>query len=469
MSLDKINQIVDVQISRETAIVDSASFNTALFYCPNVPFAELSRNYPNASALISDGFQASDPAYRAAVKYFAQNPRPTQLTVASAGVKDYDLFLVESDIVNNKDFVVTINLKDGTSKDFTATAAVDAEDDAPAEIELLVTALHTAINADVDVNTVVTSTVAGTGSTTVATLAGSAEYYTGSDDVAIDYVFNGTWADIHAAQDLYYSGFYGVGAWTHNEDEVKALAAIVNTEARIHGYSTQAPESLVTKAEPSVAGDILGQMQDLNYERSFGIYNANADRDYPEMALLGKKLTTIPGASTWMFSTLTGIISDNLSLSQSQIVLDKGGNTYEDVSGIDMLRNGTMASGEFIDVMHGSDDLHSRIQTEVFRQLVVKANGGSKVSLSDQGVQELVATVESQIRISIGNDFILENLETTDAGGGVVVIPGYEIEVGLVSDLPANIRAQRQAPDIRFQAVLASAIHKVIVRGVLSI
>ena len=74
-----------------------------------------------------------------------------------------------------------------------------------------------------------------------------------------------------------------------------------------------------------------------------------------------------------------------------------------------------------------------------------------------------------QIRISIGNDFILENLETTDAGGGVVVIPGYEIEVGLVSDLPANIRAQRQAPDIRFQAVLASAIHKVIVRGVLSI
>lgn len=133
-----------------------------------------------------------------------------------------------------------------------------------------------------------------------------------------------------------------------------------------------------------------------------------------------------------------------------------------------MLREGTVASGEFIDVMHGSDDLHSRIQTEVFRKLVVTANGGSKVSLTDTGVAELKAIVEAEIRRSIANDFIVDSV-VTENNGQQVIIPGYEITADPVSSLPANQRAQRQAPDIRFQAVLAGAIHKVIIRGSLTV
>ena len=82
---NKINEIVDVLISRETTVIDQASFNTALFFSPTVPFAEQSRDYTSPSALIEDGFVSSDPAYKAASAYFSQSPRPAKLTVGSAG------------------------------------------------------------------------------------------------------------------------------------------------------------------------------------------------------------------------------------------------------------------------------------------------------------------------------------------------------------------------------------------------
>lgn len=464
-----INEIVDVLISRETTVIDQASFNTALFFAPALPYAEQSRNYTSASALIEDGFKASDAAYKAALAYFSQTPRPSQITIGSAGVKDYVLTLAEADIVNNKEYTVTITLADGTTADFTATASATAEDDKATAVNTLITTLDTAINNDSgNIGTAVTATASGTGNTTQSALTASAAFYAGSDEVAIAETLSDTWADIYAAQKNYNNEFYVVSAFDHSESSVLAIGAVIEAEEKIYGYSTQAPESLVALATPAASGDVLGKMNDLNYDRSYGIYNANADESFIELAVAGKKLTSVPGSTTWMFTELAGQVADNLSTSQSQIIRAKEGNTYESVAGVDMLREGTVASGEYIDIMRGADDLKSRIQTEIFRKLVVTANGGSKVPLTDAGVQELIGIVESEIRRSINNDFIVETLETENAGK-TVVIPGYEITADLVSSLPANQRASRQAPDIRFQAVLAGAIHKVVVRGNLTV
>jgi hypothetical protein len=465
---NKINEIVDVQISRETTVIDQASFNTAIFFSPTVPFAEQSRDYTSPTALIEDGFKASDPAYKAASSYFAQSPRPSKLTVGSAGVEDHDLVLVEDDIVNSKDYEVTIKLADGTLKSYTETAGASAEDDKAAEIEILMTAFETAINADTDVNAVVTATATGTGATASVAITAAVSYYVSSDEVTVEYTFSGTWAAVYASQVAYNNSFYVVSAWDHSETTVLALGAVIESETKLYGYSTQGAEALVAKVEPAVTGDVLGKMEDLGYERSFGVYNADADNAYIELALAGKKLTSVPGSSTWMYTELRGVVADGLSTSESSIIRAKNGNVYENIAGVTMLREGTVASGEFIDVMHGSDDLHSRIQTEVFRKLVVTANGGSKVSLTDTGVAELTAIVEAEIRRSIANDFIVDSV-VTENNGQQVIIPGYEITADPVSSLPANQRAQRQAPDIRFQAVLAGAIHKVIIRGSLTV
>ena len=134
-----------------------------------------------------------------------------------------------------------------------------------------------------------------------------------------------------------------------------------------------------------------------------------------------------------------------------------------------MIRQGTVSSGEFIDIMRGSDELRNRIQIEVFRALVVSANGGSKIALTDEGVATLMSIVNGELKRSADNNFVQAQVQVENDAGQIEVIIGYAVEADLVSSIPANQRAMRQAPDIRFSAILSGAIHKTIIRGVLSI
>jgi hypothetical protein len=362
-----IDQVVDVSISRNTLIVDTANFNTVLFMTDEEVFAERSRKYHSLDQLLADGFLETGHAYRAAKAFFSQSPRPSQITIGNQE----------------------------TGESFTQAIA---------------------------------------------------------------------------AQVAYDNDWYVMTSYSHLEADVLEIASVIETMNKLYAFSTQAPESLVALAEPAADDDVLGKVYELNYDRTFGIYNGDADNAFIEVAVCGKKLyNTVAGGTTWNFTVLSGQTVDSLSVSEGDIIRAKNGNTYEEISGINMIRQGTVASGEYIDVMRGSDELQSRIQTEVFRALVVTANGGSKIALTDQGVAQLIAIVEGEIKRSIENGFIKEFIEYKDDSGAIKVIDGYAIEADLVSSLTANQRASRQAPDIKFTAVIAGAIHKVAVRGVLSV
>ena len=71
-----LDSIVDVSITTQTTSVARASFGTPglIAYLPTSLFPERVRTYTSLSAMISDGFLASDPAYLMAVAVKAQNP-----------------------------------------------------------------------------------------------------------------------------------------------------------------------------------------------------------------------------------------------------------------------------------------------------------------------------------------------------------------------------------------------------------
>jgi hypothetical protein len=73
--------------------------------------------------------------------------------------------------------------------------------------------------------------------------------------------------------------------------------------------------------------------------------------------------------------------------------------------------------------------------------------------------------VEVELQLSIAQGLIAANIQTTDAFGTVTTVPSYYVTSGLVADLPANQRADRQAPDIVFEARLEGAVHKISIRG----
>ena len=126
--MSNVDEIVDVQISRETLALEEADFNTLIFITNEQVFAERSRKYYSANDLITDGFAPNGEAHAAALAFFSQSPRPTQMIIGKRTATSQDLGVLDSDIKNNTTYLVTIS--DGTDTETaTFTSSGTAEDD----------------------------------------------------------------------------------------------------------------------------------------------------------------------------------------------------------------------------------------------------------------------------------------------------------------------------------------------------
>ena len=460
-----INEIVDVQISRETLALDEADFNTLMFVTDEQVFSERSRTYLDADDLVADGFSESGAAYRAALAFFSQSPRPSQMIVSIRKATVVQLDIADEDIKNFGTYSLTLTDTEGVVETASFTASGTAEDD----LASARTAIIAGLLADI-----ATETISGISENPTDSLEVTLNDRLLSVEGLVYNVTGGayeTWADHKAAPEAYDSKWYVMTAYTHEEADILTIAQLIESEYKLYATSSSNSENKVTipEGQSAPANDTLGKLSELNYDRTVMIPKDDADDLFIEVAVCGKKLTSVPGATTWMYTTLNGQKADNLSTSESLIVRNKNGNTYENISGVNMLREGKVTSGEYIDVMRGADELRNRIQLEVFRELVVTANAGSKIALDDEGVASLVNIVDAELRRSVENDFIKGTIKVLDDAGRETTIPGYTVEASLVSSLPTNQRANRQSPDIKFAAVLAGAIHKVVIRGVLSV
>ncbi len=463
-----IDQVVEVQISRDTVALDEADFNTLLFVSNEQVFPETSRKYYSADQLITDGFDATGAAHAAALAYFSQNPSPTQMIIGRHVASTQVLVIADEDIKNYQTYSVTVS--NGTDAAVTISHTTDgtAEDDLAAARTAITAALDAAMTASAPFSAIVGHALA-TDKITISTIIQSDTIQL--SNVVIESGTYETMAVMLNAQMAYDNLWYTLAMYSHTETDVLAMAALIEAQYKIFVTSTPKAESKVVIAANASAAtdDIPGKLKELNYDRTGCFFSDESDSKYFEVAVAGKKLTSVPGATTWMYTVLKGQSVDNLSVSESSILRGKHCNTFEDFAGTDMVREGVVSSGEFIDIMRGSDELRNRIQIAVFRALVIAANGGSKIALTDEGVGQLTAIVETELRRSAESGFLKLLVATKDAAGQVQQVAGFKVEASLVSSLTSNQRASRQAPDIRFAASLAGAVHKVVIRGNLTV
>lgn len=121
-----INDIITINITRETAKLTRAGFGTPLIFGQHNKFSlgELARVYNNITAVEED-FAITDEEYKAAAKVFGQEVSPTQIIIGDRGANATQLMTVTVDTVaNDTDYTCTIN---GTpfkiTSDADATAA----------------------------------------------------------------------------------------------------------------------------------------------------------------------------------------------------------------------------------------------------------------------------------------------------------------------------------------------------------
>jgi hypothetical protein len=251
--------------------------------------------------------------------------------------------------------------------------------------------------------------------------------------------------------------WYAFGINSRVTADILNAAAWAEANKKLFGTSDDDANTV----DLSFAGDadvsLAKQLHTLGYDRTFGIYHDEsdgvaADDERPEIAAMGRMLPTTPGSATWMFKTLAGVSVMSLTTTQSGNARDKNFNTYESVGGVSILREGKVASGEYIDVIIGVDWLEARIIEAVYSRLVNLA----KIPFTDAGI----AIVENEIRAvlnqGVQNGFLAAN-------------PAPIVRVPLASEVSTNDKANRILPDIYFEGTLAGAVHGVTIQGVVKL
>jgi hypothetical protein len=208
-------------------------------------------------------------------------------------------------------------------------------------------------------------------------------------------------------------------------------------------------------------GDIAAWAKLNNIERVFIFYHPDAkltdaavdalapNDPVPEAAYFGKMLTKKPGSATWKFKELQSVPTYELTQGQVKNVEDKNATWYMTTADVPMTSNGQVASGEYIDVIHGIDWLEARIQNLVFTALV----NVDKVPYTDEGVQMVVSPLK-------------DALEEGKKNG---ILASCEVTYPAVAEVSVTDKGKRFLPDVKFTGVLAGAIHSTKINGVVTL
>jgi hypothetical protein len=253
-----------------------------------------------------------------------------------------------------------------------------------------------------------------------------------------------TWVEALTAASESDDTWYGVAISSILDADNLAVAAWVNARKKIFG----AKSNDAGIYDPDDEYDILTQLADLGYDRTFVLYHQDASTEQVIGAPYGLQLPKLPGSTNWAYKRLQGIASSPLNSTQRTTVLNKKGNVFTTRSGVNVFENGQMVSGEYIDIIHGIDWLEARMQSNIWNAFV----NNEKIPFTDDGINLIIAQIDEALSTSVARNIL--------AG-----TPSYSISAPRASEVTATDKGQRTLPDVEFEATLAGAINKTVIRG----
>lgn len=255
--------------------------------------------------------------------------------------------------------------------------------------------------------------------------------------MSVDVSYGDKWYGLCVATRLN-SDQQDIADWVQANDRLCILAS---ADANIYASGTQTT--------------IADYLKTNSLDRSAVIYSPNVsdstDDDCPDAAWFGKMFPKDPGGASWAYKTLSGVATYGLTGAQFTLLEGRNANSYSAVAGVPVTRYGTVGSGEYLDVMHGIDWLTARIQNLVFTPIAQL----DKVPFTDSGVQ----IIAGQLRAALEEGVTV----------GLLAKDSIVISAPKVIDVAADKKAARILPDVTFTAVLAGAIHKTEIEGVVSL
>lgn len=445
--MSSLDTIINVTITRETKVPSRAGFGDGAFVSNDAVFSERIQVYSSLTEVQQDPLTGDDSvAY--ATRYFGQEQSPERLYLIKKGrdlahvqVITFDAEFVTGNAIDlDVDAAavgpVAFNIDSDTTLGDVATAIAAEAGVASAVID---TALNTitVTGATVNVAVLLENLVVSGGATQAGGTIATTQYQD-----ALDTIVNSI-SDAQLAND----DWYALSIYSRVEADVLAVAAVIEAQTKLFFMANDDADGLT-----SLTTDIFSQLKALNYDRTVMQYSESADATtadpFAEAAFQGGQLPDDPGSITWAFKSMAGVAADNLSSTAENNLLGKNVNVYVEVGGLPITKDGTVASGEYIDVIRGSDFIQVRMQEEIFFLLA----NSKKVPYTNDGIALIQNKMEQVLTLSTNQGILSAD-------------PAYEVSAPDANEVSLVDKGNRLLPDMDFQATLAGAIHKTQIQG----
>lgn len=443
--MSQIDNIVSVNISRQTTAVEMTAFDIPLILVEMTSddeqsFTDRVRTYTSLEGVAGD-LPETHPGYIIATKLLGGDIKPSTFKIgkkktgetyvgAIRAVQDFDdtWYALVADSHEDDDINSIAEYIQGTKKMyFTSTSSPEAFQQSQAVTYTTeVTFEGLALAEDGDTLSIrisgknYTSTYDGDTSTWGALTPVDGGLFLGSATVVGNVM---TVTDTNSAFTI-----------------TRASQTMANDEV----YSGVLPDSAIGLNDP-VGMDIGQRLLSKSMFRTAILWSETADSEYPEASWVGSQIVETPGSNTWEYKRLVGVTQSNLTSSQITILEDRGYNYYINVKDVPITRRGKVLDKDWIDTVILADWLVARLQEQIFYRLV----NTRKVPYTDAGF----TIIENEIRSVFAQ--AIEN-------GG---IDTYTLNVPRVLSIPENVRAQRILQTITFDARIQGAVSVVRIQG----
>lgn len=257
---------------------------------------------------------------------------------------------------------------------------------------------------------------------------------------------------------------YGVTFASTNlvDNDRVAIADYVEASSRphIYGATTNASATL----DSAQTTDIASVLKAAGYKRSLVQYSRTTP--YAVCSLLARVLTTDFTAQnstiTLMYKGEPAVTAETLTTAQADALKTKRANVFVNYdNSTAIIQYGTMAGDAYIDEIVGLDWLTNAVQTAVFNRLY----SSKKVPQTDAGAHLLVNAAESALDQGVNNGLLAPGYWTNDGFGeidnGSYLTKGYYVYAPALRTQSQADRAARKSVPIQIAAKLAGAVHTV--------
>ena len=451
------SQSVLAQISLNTVQQTQQGFGTPVFIAAHSLYADRIRAYGSLSAMIDDGFLTTDNSYIAANHAFNQSPSVPSVKIGRRE-QDWTAFISEAGVSSAEVFSFNIDLPSISYSTVVSYSTVGAAETQ----ETILAGLKAAFDADptlvANLDAVATP-AASSSSLKISTKTGEEFFQISAEagEYTSSYSATESPAVTLTQMDEEDSDYYFIVAEDKSDSYIKLMAAAVELRAAEYFVSKYDAIDLGAYVEGSAVNGVFNELKDLGYDGTCTLSHQFADQ-YIEMAYIGSNAPYDAGSVTWCNIQAVGAgTSLNPSTGKPLSETHKGNLTSKNVNYVELdnatpyFRTGTMASGEWIDVIRGVDWMKSDI-TASLKSLLL-GQKGTKVPYTEVGAGMVREAVMTSLQRAVNRGFIN---------------PDFTVFVPSINALDPSQRVSRILEGVTFEATLQGAIHQVFVQGTVS-